>query len=1816
MSTNLTKQEPYFDEFNKNKNHVRVAFRAGRRPVQARELNEMQSIFNSQLGALSNHLFKNGTKVSGGSISINKTQFVRLITSVPTNSVRLKSSTGVEASIVKIEESFGNDPEIVYVVYTKAVKTKTTFNSGEVIYAYDKDGNQLLKTNVAIKETSADFETTGAGVLITVREGVFYVNEMFINVDEFTFTAMKYSTDQSIVFGLIPEESITTYLDDPTLLDNALGYPNFKAPGADRISVNFYPIVTSSIEDITDESFIKLVEFENGVTTYILEDTDYSNIMDTLAKRTYEESGHYTVEGFGISFREHLKNSNNPTGLYTVDNGGDESKIVSVVSPGIAYVLGYRVKTISNTNVIHNKSRETILLEDQSISIPEHQFVRCTFTNSTGTVRPGTMSLSNSYEAGFVSMYDSANNPIGTAIVSDVLLETQKDPAVSSVYRVYIHSLQFNPTKTIKDLRKFKKTTGSQVFEMSVIPSNKGTELINPNNATLLFDTGVGYIKSFMPDGIPNIDISWVKQFSGVIDSLGKLTFNAGTGAIFIPMGKPYTVSIAGSATSNPTRNIVGENVGGVASVNIDLSSTASLQMTGTHGMFATVSLRVFESNVRPSIKTLHSTTESFTTNDSQVYVISKPDVLRVTSIHTFTGTSEHVDVTDQFEFISGQRKDIVALAKIKLKGSDAQLGSNLVINFDYFENDSNGKPAFFTIDSYNAEIDNPLKDFKYADIPTFTEGGVKYSLASCIDFRPIETINGLKPAIPTSMGYSIRYNADVYTKRIDAIVVKKSGEISAIVGTPALSPVPPKVPSDMLKLGDVHLNEYGFDIPSGMMLDKNYTRRYTMADIHRFDTRIKQVEYYTSLSLLEQNTLNMDVRDEFGNNRYKNGFMVDDFSKFQSADITNPEYKASNDSVNKELKPTFTMRNIPFIINKHMSTRNGVNFDSVYVPEFNNEVLLNQNLASKSISINPAYVFAREGNLTLIPNVDSWADTERLPNATVNFDGATDALREIARSAGLLNVNWGAWNQVNRTVNTTGWSWGDGWSWGGGTQTTTVRTDQSRTGTFMTIEDRVQRHSIDAVTNVSLEPYMRSRRVLMVASNMSPGIKLNAFFDDENINEFCAPFGQSIGSELIVNNRGNFIGVFEIPENKFFAGEKSVTLTPANDLNNLEDFSSYCKSTYYSAGINQEKQRTDFNISSPVVNNETVTQNRTTVTQSSWSWEIEPPPPPPPPWNPPRWDPVAQSFLADEDCFITGVDLYFAAKDTKNIWVQLRETQAGFPVSDSIAHVDVPISKVNISDDASVATHVKFKHPVRIKGGEFYAIVVGGSSPETRIWVSELGKPDVRSDRVIDTNKALGVLFKSQNGTTWTAEQKEDIKLRVYRAVFKSLTTSLYYDINVNNEETFTKAATALETQSGSDRVRILCKGHGLIKNDYVKLSQHGAVTLVSDTEPHIGQTISTPTGSFIVKSVFETNVGYYTCETRKLTGYVLANQTFTAEEFTISYDDVNLINEVTDENNSEIIINEFTGIVSGLSRVVSSINGIAAQAIFSGNKQVIDVDSLDSFVILTGDNANKSGIVNKTFSVLSNIDYDLLNFSLTENIESLESAHTLLSTRKHTYDRTPNVRTIYANADMRFAKTGVVTSKINNGKAPGNISTRVHSLYRSQSKYLAPIINMNNVSVTAISFNVDNFFESQVNISPNATDRYKPETHPLLGSSSYKYVSQTMQLVNTAYDIRFVIDVYKPIDSDFEIYYKTKQTYDDFEMDEVDWVLMNNVPKNFTSNSINDVREVSFTLSDIDESFDSTKGFDYLKIKIVGKTSNKANPPTFYNLRVLAIT
>ena len=70
--------QPYYDDYDALKKFYKILFRPAY-AVQARELTQLQTIFQNQIGYFGEHIFKDGSMVIPGTITVNSTyEYVRL----------------------------------------------------------------------------------------------------------------------------------------------------------------------------------------------------------------------------------------------------------------------------------------------------------------------------------------------------------------------------------------------------------------------------------------------------------------------------------------------------------------------------------------------------------------------------------------------------------------------------------------------------------------------------------------------------------------------------------------------------------------------------------------------------------------------------------------------------------------------------------------------------------------------------------------------------------------------------------------------------------------------------------------------------------------------------------------------------------------------------------------------------------------------------------------------------------------------------------------------------------------------------------------------------------------------------------------------------------------------------------------------------------------------------------------------------------------------------------------------------------------------------------------------------------------------------------------------------------------------------------------------------------------------------------------------------------------------------------------------------------------------------------------------------------
>lgn len=483
-------------------------------------------------------------------------------------------------------------------------------------------------------------------------------------------------------------------------------------------------------------------------------------------------------------------------------------------------------------------------------------------------------------------------------------------------------------------------------------------------------------------------------------------------------------------------------------------------------------------------------------------------------------------DITNRYNLDSGQRDNAYDHASITLKPNSQGPSGNVVIYVDYLTHSGLG---YLTVDSYVSA------NIGYANIPSYTSGttGTVYNLRDCIDFRPrrqdADFSNIFDEEVFGISGLTFETDFSYYLARIDKIILTKDRVFEVLAGVPSLFPVSPADKDNAMTLYTLVLPPF---TPTTKEIRQRYNdnRRYTMRDIGTLEKRISNLEYYTSLNLLEQTAKNQEITDDTGANRFKNGILVDPFTGHKIGDVLNADYICSMDPQNQELRPPFLPENLDLALSATNSTNYGRKGAFVTLP-YTVKTLIDQSLASQAINVNPFNTVSFIGQIKLDPTSDNWVDRNQAPDVNVNLEGDADAWEALAFTVNksTANAKFGAttfgtvWNDWNTTfygekkqpdkIITPGWR---GWLGPLGhyvpvfgnvlnRSTTEITQTSSRQGTKSQFGTEVVTESIgNKVKDVSVIPYIRSRGVLFVSKMFAPNTNLYAFFDETAVTTYC----------------------------------------------------------------------------------------------------------------------------------------------------------------------------------------------------------------------------------------------------------------------------------------------------------------------------------------------------------------------------------------------------------------------------------------------------------------------------------------------------------------------------------------------------------------------------------------------------------------------------------------------------------------------------------------------------------------------------------------
>jgi hypothetical protein len=583
---------------------------------------------------------------------------------------------------------------------------------------------------------------------------------------------------------------------------------------------------------------------------------------------------------------------------------------------------------------------------------------------------------------------------------------------------------------------------------------------------------------------------------------------NNATARVYTKVRLPYSHSL-GSLRKSKQRLLA----------NTSLYDTASSSTTPATGITVTASQNSGANGAQLAFANT-ATTALRTPNSPQSLYIA--DGISLAAIKDFgsnvasqANLSFATDLTSNYNFDSGQRDDAYDHATITLKSNKTGPTGNAVVYLNYFGHTGSG---YLTVDSY---IDAGLA---YSEIPTYVspKTGVDYRLTDTIDFRPRRKngdITGQYDEIVLGQsGTDLETDYSYYLPRVDKVIATKDRTFEVIRGTPSLTPTAPADVENAMTLYTITLPAYTSNIKN-VRVKFIDNRRYTMRDIGLLEKRISNLEYYTSLNLLEKAAKETQITDEeTGLARFKNGILVDPFTGHNIGDVLNVDYKVSIDSQEQELRPPFSIDNTQldiFETNSSNYKRNGLLVSINYTET----TLIDQPFSSKVVNVNPFNAVSFIGTILLDPSSDNWVDTNQKPDVLVNLAGDNDAWAALAQTVEksapeTFGSHWNSWNTLSTSiVNQRNEVFDPPFRGGSGipiyeniVQRTVadVTTKTGRTGVSTRFStDTITKNIGNRVVDISIIPYIRSRGVLVIAKGFKPNTSLYGHFDGTSVQSY-----------------------------------------------------------------------------------------------------------------------------------------------------------------------------------------------------------------------------------------------------------------------------------------------------------------------------------------------------------------------------------------------------------------------------------------------------------------------------------------------------------------------------------------------------------------------------------------------------------------------------------------------------------------------------------------------------------------------------------------
>jgi hypothetical protein len=1450
--------DPYYDDFNEDKQFNRVLFKPSK-AVQARELTQLQTILQKQVERFGSNVYKEGTVISGVNLTArDDINYVKLedqvgfdnpalyneITDEDGRTKRYKlvgKTNGLEAEILIGLNGFETQTPNLKTFFINYLKSDTVGDTSTEVKEFAKGEKLELRdwndTPILIGGSSTNFTTFGANTTIQDHvgksfaigcdEGVIYQKGHFIFVEKQLIIVTRYSNtpgrsaiDPSIInpvsVGFTVAENIVDSNQDSSLLDNAAGFNNYNAPGADRLQL--VPQLVSYDTASEPEEFFALIRYTDGNPTRIRDFTEFSTIGDELARRTYEESGNFVVDGLDAR----------------LDKDGDQVEVD--ISPGKAYIFGREVSNVSNLKIDVDPALSSQSKTNQKTGVSYGQYYEINaLDDGTTASTQWDLNIDGSNIFPVYNLYNSSDVLIGTCNVLNVVPVEGQEKA-----RVYVYNILKNPAYANEAPTQIAKNLvdPAGIVKQALVLEDGAAVLYGSDKASMIFDTGKNGLNS-----VSDVVVVQRKNVTVTLDGVeatippeenGQPLANGSIFAITSGVSSPEIKAVSGSPVQQSS-----PNAQGFTGLTVSFSAPSNSEITifydfALHGSSADT-LEEKRGFVSPVYSTSTKQVALGIPNVIELVRVSMADENGNLNETDDEGQSTMTDITSRFRLVNNQKDGVYDYSYLRLKTGEQspETSNNLLVEFKYLDRVVSG--GYLTTNSYPQSLKDRVSKYTAKNVTS-------YNLLESIDFRPyakaeisVASQSGQAPT-PSAPESNLSFRAKVggksayssfaneavvsstqsyYLSRIDSVVLDEYGNTLLIKGGEAESPEPPELD-----------RQYGIAniiVPGGsndvdgenrIYLESKTNSNYTMSDIENLEDKLDKLTDLVTLSMAESEAKSLMITGADGEQRFKNGILADSFNDLTGADFIDPEFNASIDKSKRVAMPA--IREFPIDLKVDTDTETLVNvtggFEDVTTLAITNRVsIINQPYATNVRNCVSNY-YSYNGRAAIYPSFVSHRDVTKNPKIHINTDVASSVLDlvdniqkfvPLTRSKDKIHRLGSTIDRVNRTR---------------GAPTRVTNFVEKTTTTKLRARIKSHTKSLGSfVTDVSMKPYLKQHCIRIAVSGLRPNTVHHFFFGGKNVDSHVRqwkynyrkwyaksrsrsgrsgplfkanlksmPFknwhdwfqkvgGNSAGSRysdatVRTDSEGNLLAFFLVPRGTFFVGQNKLEISDVSQYTSIDSGgTSYACQTHrgYNLGISKSE-----------INNTTRTVDFDTVTSAVVKREFQTR----------RRDPIAQTFrLRSSDTgnanfgYISDIDVYFRRVSSKQgVTLQIREAENGYPTSKVLpfaeAYLDPSDSALRVSADGTVPTKFEFANPVRLKADVEYCFVVipSGNSPEYLIYTSKVGETSLskgsEAKGVAVTNDwGDGVLFTSTNDSTWKSYQDEDLKFTINRYNFTS---------------------------------------------------------------------------------------------------------------------------------------------------------------------------------------------------------------------------------------------------------------------------------------------------------------------------------------------------------------------------------------------------------------------------------------------------------------